>query len=127
MCKKQNFRYWAGGNPHELHERLLRSDRVTLWCAVGEFGALGPYFSKDEDGSAVKITSAPYIEILQNFLQPQLNKLAADIEDIWLQQDGATTHTVQRTMCCLRELFPKNIMSHRGDIPWPARSPDLAA
>ena len=44
---KQNFQYWAGANPHELHERLLHSERVTVCCAVGEFGVLGPYFFED--------------------------------------------------------------------------------
>ena len=57
---KRNFLYWAGVNPHELHERSLHSERVTVSCAVGEF-VLGPYFFEDEDGSAVTITSARYI------------------------------------------------------------------
>ena len=29
---KQNFRYWASENPHELHRRPLRSPKVTAWC-----------------------------------------------------------------------------------------------
>ena len=122
---KQNFRYWAGVNPHELHERSLHSERVTVSCAVGEF-VLGPYFFEDEDGSALTIISDRYIEMLENILQPQLNELAADVENIWFQQDGATVHTVQRTMLYLRELFPRHIISHRGDNHWPAQSPDLA-
>ena len=40
---KQNFRYWAGANLHELHKRPLHSERVTVWCAVEEFGVLEPY------------------------------------------------------------------------------------
>ena len=86
----------------------------------------GLTFFEDEDGSAVTIISARYIELLENFLQPQLNELAADAEDIWFQQGGTTAHTAQRTMRYLRELFPRHIISHRGDIPWPAQSPDLA-
>ena len=35
--------------------------------------------------------------MLENFLQPQLNELAADVEDIWFQQDGIIVHTSQRT------------------------------
>ena len=54
-----------------------------FWC---------PYFLEDEDGSAVTITSPRYIEMLQYFLQPQLNVLAADVEDICFQQDEATAH-----------------------------------
>lgn len=28
---KQNCRYWAPSNPYELHEELLRSERVIVW------------------------------------------------------------------------------------------------
>ena len=35
---KQNFPYWAVDNPRELHERLLHSPCVTVWCAIAEFG-----------------------------------------------------------------------------------------
>ena len=55
-----------------------------------------------------------------------MNELAANVEDIWFQQDGATAHITQRTMRYLRELFPRHIISHCGDISWPAWSPDLA-
>jgi len=30
-------------------------------------------------------------------------------------------------MSVLREIFPQHIISRGGDIPWPARSPDLSA
>ncbi|PNF19774.1 hypothetical protein B7P43_G14741 [Cryptotermes secundus] len=81
----------------------------------------------EKDRRAVTVTSARYVETLQNFLQPRLNELAVDAEDIWFQQDGATAHTARLTMDLLRGLFPEHITSHRGDIPWPARrSPDLA-
>ena len=80
-----------------------------VWCALREFLVLVPYFFKDAR--------------LQNFLQPQL---AADVEDIWFQQDGATVHTAQRTMRYQRERFPRHIISQCSDILWPAWSPDLA-
>ena len=41
---KQNFRYWAERNHRELQERPLHSPRVTVWCAVADFGVIGPYF-----------------------------------------------------------------------------------
>ena len=63
--------------------------------------------------------------MLGNFLELQLNELAADVEDIRFQEDGATVHTAQRTMHYQRELFPRHIISHHSDIPWPAWSPDL--
>ena len=62
-------------------------------CVGGKFGVLGSYFFEDKDDTPVTITSAHYIEMLENFLKPQLNKLAADVKDIWFQQDGATART----------------------------------
>jgi hypothetical protein len=41
---KQNFRYRAENNPRQLHKRPLHSQRVTVWCAVADFGVIGPYF-----------------------------------------------------------------------------------
>ena len=41
---KQNFRYWAPQNPQEVHERLLHSPKVTVWCAIGKVGVIGPHF-----------------------------------------------------------------------------------
>ena len=58
----------------------------------------------------------------QNFLRPKLGELE---EDVWFQQDGATAHTSRRSLSVLREMFPGHLISLRGDIGWPARSPDL--
>ena len=49
MVNKQNFRYWTDTNPQELHQRPLHSPKVTVWCAMGNFGVWGPYFF-EEDG-----------------------------------------------------------------------------
>ena len=103
---KQNFQYWTVDNPRELHERPLRSPYVTVWCAIAEFGMWGPYFF-----------------MLQNFLWPKLDEL--EEKYVWFQQDGATTHTSCRSLSILREVFPGHLISLRGDIGWPARSPDL--
>jgi len=39
---KQNYRYWAPENPHELHQRLLHGERLTVWHRIASFGVLGP-------------------------------------------------------------------------------------
>lgn len=41
---KQNFRYWSQNNLQELHQRPVHSPKVTVWCAIFEFGVWGPYF-----------------------------------------------------------------------------------
>jgi hypothetical protein len=121
---KQNFRYWAENNPRQLHERPLCSQRVTVWCAVADFGVIGPYFF-EEDGEAVTVTSDRYVQVLLSFMEPKLNERGNST--VWFQHDGATAHTARGSMGVLREMFPGRLISLRGDIPWPARSPDLAS
>ncbi|GBL77795.1 hypothetical protein AVEN_65611-1, partial [Araneus ventricosus] len=92
---KQNFRYWAPNNPRQIHKQSLHSERVTVWCAVADFGVISPYFF-EENGKAVTVTSACYVDMLRNFLQPKLyehRNLA-----VWFQQDGATAHTAGISM-----------------------------
>jgi hypothetical protein len=121
---KQNFRYWEENNPRQLHERPLHSQRVTVWCAVADFRVIGPYFF-EEGGETATVTSDRYVQMLRIFLEPKLNELGNSA--VWFQQDGATAHTARGSMGVLREMFPGRLISLRGDIPWPTRSPDLAA
>ena len=84
---KQNFRCWAVANPLNFtRDRfIVRELRFvccrSIWC----FRAL--LFPR-RGRQRSNITSDRYIETLENFLQPQLNELAADVENIWFQQDG---------------------------------------
>ncbi|GBN10237.1 hypothetical protein AVEN_63717-1 [Araneus ventricosus] len=90
---------------------------------LSDFGVIGPYFF-EENGKAVTVTSARYVDMLRHFLHPKLyehENLA-----VWFQQDGATAHTAGILMDLLKEMFPKRLISLRGDISWPARSPDLS-
>jgi hypothetical protein len=123
---KQNFRYWCHSNPRELHQRPLHSPKVTVWCAIFEFGVWGPYFFEEEDVT-VTVTSDRFCAMLENFLRPKLDDLFDEhgAEDVWFRQDGAKDHTSRRSLGILREKFPGLVVSLRGDIGWPLRSPDL--
>lgn len=119
---KQNMRYWSSENPREIHERPLHSDKVTVWCAICAEYIIGPYFF-EENNHAVTINSERYVNMIQQFFEPQLQQMHMRL--VWFQQDGATAHTARYSMNVLREIFPGRLISRYGDIPWPARSPDL--
>jgi hypothetical protein len=119
---KQNFRYWAENNPRQLHEWPLHSQHVTVWCDVANFGVIGPYFF--EDGKTVTVTSDRYVQMLRNTLEPKLNDHGNPA--VWFQQNVAI-HMARGSVGALWEKFPGRLISLRGDIPWPARSPNLAA
>jgi hypothetical protein len=96
-----------------------------VWRA--SFGVVGPYFLEDQNCAAATVTSAPYVHMLQNFVVPQINCLGRNCEQLWWQQDGATAHTARASVEVLRQMFPNRVISRTGDIPWPAKSPDLSA
>jgi len=62
--------------------------------------------------------------MLENFLGPELAHHPVT-EEMFFQQDGATSHTAQDSMAAVRNLFPNHVISIYGDITWPARSPDF--
>lgn len=120
---KQNMRYWSRENPRELHQKPLHCERVTVWCAMSVMGIIGPYFF-EENGRAVTVNAARYMKMIEEFFLPRLEQM--NVRDVWFQQDGATAHTARGPMDLLRQHFPDRLISLRGDLPWPARSPDLA-
>jgi len=73
------------------------------------------------------VTSERYVAMLSNFCEPELRRCGIDLSSVWFQQDGATAHTARASMIFLREMYPQHVISCGGDVPWPARSPDLSA
>jgi len=65
-----------------------------------------------------------YVEMLETFLRPKLDDV--DTEHVWFQQGGATAHTARGSLGVLREMFPGRLISLRGDVGWPVRSPYLS-
>ena len=82
-----------------------------------------PFFMKNEQGEAVTVNGDRYRAMLNKFLFTKIEE--EDISNIWLQQDGATSHTAEATLDVLRPVFEDRIISRRADDVWPPRSCDL--
>ena len=80
---KQNCWFWAAENPRELHQRPLHAAKVSVWCGISKVGIVGLYFF-EEKGATVIVTSERYVEMLRNFLRPQLRSLRVNMEEMWL-------------------------------------------
>jgi len=122
---KQNFQYWAPQNPHEVHESPLHSPKMTVWYAVGNVFVIGPYFY-EENGITTTVNSTRYIDMISNFLEPELQNRRINNQNVWFQQDGATTHTARAAMAVVRAMFPDRLISRCGGVPWPPWSPDIS-
>jgi hypothetical protein len=121
FVNKQNMRYWSPVNPKELHEMPLHSPKVTVWCGVGAFGIVGPYFFENDNEETVIVNSERYVTMLEGFVEPQLRRLGIDLTALHFQQDAATAHSARNSMAVVREIF-ETVISRFGDIAWPARS-----
>ncbi|GFV85553.1 uncharacterized protein TNCV_3773771 [Trichonephila clavipes] len=61
--------------------------------------------------------------MITNFFIPELKN--HDVQELWLQQDGATCHTARATIDLLKDTFGDHLISRFGPVNWPPRSCDL--
>lgn len=96
---------------------------MTAWYAISSEVIIGPYFF-EESNHAVTTNNGPYVNMIQEFLEPQPQQINLGL--LWFQQDGVTTHTARNSMTILREMCLGHLISMYGTcLPWPARSSNL--
>jgi hypothetical protein len=92
MTDEAHFHLCGWANKHDFPycvEENARSSINGLFtgqcdsCAVENLGVTGPYFFEDVDGSAVAVTSAICVEMLRNFLSPELSRRGIELSAIW--------------------------------------------
>lgn len=117
---RQTCRYWATENPHWMQEHHTQyPKKVNVWAGIIDNRIIGPYFFEEN------LTGPRYLDFLQNFLLPELNRLFPNRNDLWLQQDGAPPHYAVLVRNYLDNVFANRWIGRRGSIEWPPRSPDL--
>ena len=65
-----------------------------------------------------------YMAMLRDKVLPFLRRKGV-LRSTILVQDGARTHTSNRSLDFIKENFPAGFLSNRTDTPWPPNSPDL--
>ncbi|GFX77026.1 DUF4817 domain-containing protein [Trichonephila clavipes] len=120
---KQNCRIWSEANPQVYVETPLHPEKLTVWCALWAGGIIGPYFFKNDESHNVTVNGDRYRAMIINFFIPELNN--HDVQELWLQQDGATCHTAPATIDLLKDTFGDRLISRFGPVNWPPRSCDL--
>ena len=110
-------------NPKMIIEKSLYPQHVIVWCGFWAREIIGPYFFENEAWAAVSVNGLRHRIMIYEFLWSELEDM--DVDDVYLQQDGATCHTIGETIGLLREKFPGQVISQNGDYNWPLRSCDL--
>ncbi|KYM95568.1 Zinc finger MYM-type protein 1, partial [Cyphomyrmex costatus] len=72
------------------------------------------------------LNAGMYEQLLRNQTIPRIREIAGNnYDDTWFQQDGAAAHYGRDVRAYLDTQFPHRWIGRRGEIEWPARSPDL--
>lgn len=115
----QNCRIWGAENNHDFLEHERDSPKVNVWCLMTRQQIIGPFFFLEKT-----VTQANYLDMLQQFLSPQLEE-AHLTDSIWFMQDGAPPHYAHIVRDWLNLTFPNRWIGRGGFIEWAPRSPDL--
>ncbi|GFW98085.1 heat shock 70kDa protein 8 [Trichonephila clavipes] len=86
-------------------------------------GIIGPYFFKNDEGHNVTVNGDRYRAMITNFFIPELNN--HDVQELWIQQDGATCHTARAAIYLLKDTLGDRLTSRFGPVNWPPRSCNL--
>ena len=133
--KRRNFSIWALAQLEEnteFHRKIIFSDEAHFWLNgfvnkqnmhFHARGVIGPYFVVDENDRHVTVNGDRYRAMLEDYLRPELNEL--DIDDMWFQQDCATSYTARVTVDLLKGQFGERVISRNGPVEWLPRSCDL--
>lgn len=115
----QNYRYWSKSNPHWVTEsKYINAPKVMIWAGIINSQIIGPYFFP------ANVNSESYLQMLGDWLLPELQSNNINPLEIYLQQDGAAAHNARIVKEWIMENFYDYIGTH-ATIKWPARSPDL--
>ena len=117
------MRYWSATNLNMLLETPLYPQKVIVSCGFNAGGVIGPYFIVDENDRHVTVNGERYRSMLGDYLWPELDE--PDINDMWFQQDGATSHTARIIVDLLKGKFGERVFSRNGRVECPPRSCDL--
>ena len=113
---------YGEGHPHNHYiEHAQGAPQLLVWVGVtGSGDVLGPHFVEGN------LNTREYLRIVRyHMIQQDFRNLGIQREVMWWQQDGAPAHTSIQVINYLSRQFPDRLISKRGDVLWPPRSPDL--
>lgn len=116
-------RWWSRQNPEWVGEvNQVGGDSIMVWAGIIDTQIIGPYFFPKT------VNADSYLDMIFNFLLPELHRRGLDSIDICYMHDGAPAHYTKEVRDCLDENF--RCWIGRGDglnrlLAWPPRSPDL--
>lgn len=118
---QRNSHYYSLENPHVVYERNHQYRfSVNVWAGIMGTRLIGPVFLPH------RLNAEHFMHFLENDFQNFLDDIPlAQLNNMWLQLDGAPAHNAAPVRIRLDEQFPGRWIGRAGPVLWPARSPDL--
>lgn len=98
---------------------VKHSQKFTVRCGFWPGGVISSSFFRNDVSEAITVNGERYTTIT-DFIWLKLKDM--DVDDMWLQQDAATSNTADAMMDILLELFEGMVISCRSEVNWPPRS-----
>lgn len=99
---------------------MVGPESVMVWSGIINDTIIGPYYFEEN------VSSETYLEMLVDYLLPELNGRGFNSFQICYMHDGAPAHYTNVVRQCLTDNFSCWIGRGEGSyLAWPPRSPDL--
>lgn len=118
----RNEHVWSLENPHAFKRRNFQQRfSINVWGGVFN-GQLLPIQVLPN-----RLDAYAYLQFLENDLTNLLEDFPVDLvyNRMWYQHDGAPPHVGRNVVAWLNQTFNGRWIGRRGQVLWPARSPDL--
>ncbi|PSN58023.1 hypothetical protein C0J52_02021 [Blattella germanica] len=116
---RHNCRIWADEQPNATYEWQRDTPKINVWLGVSATKLYGPFMFQEPT-----VTGVTYLEMLQQFLEPQLTQDGV-LHSVVFQQDGAPPHFALCVRAYLNETFPGRWIGRAAPRMWAPRSPDI--
>lgn len=113
------YRYWSDVNPHfNVDVTSAHPQKVMVWAGIIGTHLIGPYFFD------AYVNGQNYLDMLQEFVLPELQNIGINPANVIFQHDGAGPHRDLNVIQFILETF-EGLIGSGGFLEWPARSPDI--
>ena len=122
MCghvNRHNCWIWADEQPNALLEWERDSPKVNVWMGITKSKVYGLYMFSEPT-----VTGITYLDLLQQFLQPQLIQDGI-LDYVVYQQDGTPPHFALIVRNYLTDTFPRKWIGRASLGLWSPHLPDL--
>lgn len=118
---RKNTHYWAQEKQSVFVEANAQVRfSINVWCGLLGSQIIGPHFYQGT------LSGPDYFRFIETELSQFLDDMPLNRRrHVIFMQDGAPAHNARTNITTLKAMFPGRLLATKGDILWPARSPDL--